>query len=318
MSVDLPEPDGPITAVSPPRGDVERDAAERLDHRVALAVAADEAARGDDGRRFVDVEDALVGERRVDGCVHVDSFRIVECSHRRRAAAAIASAASAIRLVLEDDSPLVRAADAPGRSAGVPCAREALHRLGPAQLSQTLLIAGADARDDHRARGHAGRVQQGRHPVCARQRRRCCSCATVFRSARRRRRSRPSPGSQALEPGRQRPVVSLLLRDRSDGDLRRVEGAPDRVRGHSGQFRNGRVRHAPVPQRARRVPVDRRLLHRAPGSSGSSSARAHGRREELRERAERLEHEREAKARPPSPRSARASRASCTTSSATR
>ena len=51
MSVDLPEPDGPMTAVRRPRGDVDRDAAQRVDGGVALAVAADDVAGGDDGAR---------------------------------------------------------------------------------------------------------------------------------------------------------------------------------------------------------------------------------------------------------------------------
>ena len=48
MSVDFPEPDGPMTAVSLPRGDVERDAAQRVDGGVALAEAAGQVVRGDD------------------------------------------------------------------------------------------------------------------------------------------------------------------------------------------------------------------------------------------------------------------------------
>ena len=40
MSVDLPEPDGPMTAVSWPRSTSSVDAAQRVDGRVALAVAA--------------------------------------------------------------------------------------------------------------------------------------------------------------------------------------------------------------------------------------------------------------------------------------
>ena len=31
MSVDLPDPDGPMIAVNPPRGEVHRDAVERVD-----------------------------------------------------------------------------------------------------------------------------------------------------------------------------------------------------------------------------------------------------------------------------------------------
>ena len=42
MSVDLPEPDGPMMAVSRPRLDVERDAAQRVNRAVALAVVAGE------------------------------------------------------------------------------------------------------------------------------------------------------------------------------------------------------------------------------------------------------------------------------------
>ena len=44
ISVDLPEPDGPMTAVRRPAGDVDRDAAQRVDGRVALAVAAHDVA----------------------------------------------------------------------------------------------------------------------------------------------------------------------------------------------------------------------------------------------------------------------------------
>ena len=44
ISVDLPEPDGPMTAVSRPRGDVDGHAAQRVDGGVALAVAADDVA----------------------------------------------------------------------------------------------------------------------------------------------------------------------------------------------------------------------------------------------------------------------------------
>ena len=52
MSVDLPEPDGPMTAVRRPSGDVDRDAAQGVDRGVALAVAADDVAGADDrGRR---------------------------------------------------------------------------------------------------------------------------------------------------------------------------------------------------------------------------------------------------------------------------
>ena len=49
ISVDFPEPDGPITAVSAPLGDLDGDAAECVDRRVALAVAARHVGRDDDG-----------------------------------------------------------------------------------------------------------------------------------------------------------------------------------------------------------------------------------------------------------------------------
>ena len=49
MRVDLPEPDGPITVVSWPSVDVERDPAQGLDGRVALAVAAGDVLCDDDG-----------------------------------------------------------------------------------------------------------------------------------------------------------------------------------------------------------------------------------------------------------------------------
>ena len=51
ISVDLPEPDGPMTAVRRPSAMSTRDAAQGVDGGVALAVAADDVARGDDGVR---------------------------------------------------------------------------------------------------------------------------------------------------------------------------------------------------------------------------------------------------------------------------
>ena len=51
ISVDLPEPDGPMTAVSRPRAMSTRDAAQRVDRGVALAVAAHDVAGRDDGLR---------------------------------------------------------------------------------------------------------------------------------------------------------------------------------------------------------------------------------------------------------------------------
>ena len=49
MSVDLPEPDGPITAVSSPSCTLTDDAAERVDGRVTGAVAPRHVLRDDDG-----------------------------------------------------------------------------------------------------------------------------------------------------------------------------------------------------------------------------------------------------------------------------
>ena len=46
MSVDLPEPDGPMTATSSPAGHLERHAAEGVDGRLALAVAATQVVGG--------------------------------------------------------------------------------------------------------------------------------------------------------------------------------------------------------------------------------------------------------------------------------
>ena len=51
INVDLPDPDGPITAVRRPFGDVDRHAAQRMHGGIALAVAPDEVAGRDDGRR---------------------------------------------------------------------------------------------------------------------------------------------------------------------------------------------------------------------------------------------------------------------------
>ena len=49
MSVDLPDPDGPMIAVKEPGCDLERDAAERVDGGVALAVALGQFVSCDDG-----------------------------------------------------------------------------------------------------------------------------------------------------------------------------------------------------------------------------------------------------------------------------
>ena len=48
MRVDLPDPEGPMIAVKVPGRDVERDAAQRVDGGIALAVALGEVATRDD------------------------------------------------------------------------------------------------------------------------------------------------------------------------------------------------------------------------------------------------------------------------------
>ena len=50
ISVDLPEPDGPVTATNSPVLHVERDAAQRADLDFADDVGLDEIRDGDDGR----------------------------------------------------------------------------------------------------------------------------------------------------------------------------------------------------------------------------------------------------------------------------
>ena len=50
MSVDLPEPDGPMTAVNWPAGTLERDAAQGVDGGFSVAVSARERVGGDGGR----------------------------------------------------------------------------------------------------------------------------------------------------------------------------------------------------------------------------------------------------------------------------
>ena len=50
MSVDLPEPDGPITAVSSPLGDIDRDAAQGVHGRLVRAVLTGEVVGGHHGR----------------------------------------------------------------------------------------------------------------------------------------------------------------------------------------------------------------------------------------------------------------------------
>ena len=63
ISVDLPEPDGPMIAVSSPAAHVERDAAERVDRRVALAVAARQVVRcdSDGGLRRASAQESRFG-----------------------------------------------------------------------------------------------------------------------------------------------------------------------------------------------------------------------------------------------------------------
>ena len=98
------------------RGDLEGDAAQRVDGGVAVAVAAGQVVRRDHGRRGVPVEDALVGERGLDRCVHVESFRLIwECVHRVALPTAERRPEARFGVVLEDDSRVVRAADAPRR-----------------------------------------------------------------------------------------------------------------------------------------------------------------------------------------------------------
>ena len=50
MSVDLPEPDGPMIAVNVPRAKSTDDAAQRVDGGGALAVALREVRAADDAR----------------------------------------------------------------------------------------------------------------------------------------------------------------------------------------------------------------------------------------------------------------------------
>ena len=47
ISVDFPDPDGPMTATSSPGLHVDRDAAQRVDRGLALSVAPDEVRRAD-------------------------------------------------------------------------------------------------------------------------------------------------------------------------------------------------------------------------------------------------------------------------------
>ena len=112
ISVDLPEPEGPITAVSSPRGNRERDAAERVHGRVAGAVAAGEAGRSDDGAGLL--RPSRGGRARVqlpsgERLLRVGSALISEARPRR---AQRHRPRSRLRVVREDDLGVVRADDA--------------------------------------------------------------------------------------------------------------------------------------------------------------------------------------------------------------
>ena len=50
ISVDLPDPDGPMIAAKRPVGEVDRHARQGVDRGLALAVAAAQIARADDRR----------------------------------------------------------------------------------------------------------------------------------------------------------------------------------------------------------------------------------------------------------------------------
>ena len=63
MSVDLPEPDGPITAVSSPLGDVDGDAAKGVDGGLAASVATRQALSADHRRRHLVLRLELVLNR---------------------------------------------------------------------------------------------------------------------------------------------------------------------------------------------------------------------------------------------------------------
>ena len=58
ISVDLPEPDGPMTATSSPGATSSRDAAQRVDRGLALAVAARQLTCLD--RRALGHDDAVL------------------------------------------------------------------------------------------------------------------------------------------------------------------------------------------------------------------------------------------------------------------
>ena len=148
----------------------------------------------------------------------------------------------------------------------------------------------ADARDDHRARGHAGRLQQGRHPVRARRRAAAVPAPPlpVRRADGDVRCTRPS-FAIGLEPGRQRPVVPFFC---ALGAMATFGASEERRIAYAGipiALRDGRVRHARVPTTA---------SARSRGSPASSSrawfvgfflSSRSRQTDELRERAERLE-----------------------------
>ena len=195
-----------------------------------------------------------------DGSVHVGSFRIVE--------AVIVPAFAGRSVGRGRDSSRPRGGFVPppcGRCGSprpeVPCARGALYRVGPAELSGSP-DRRSDRRDDHRARGHTGRLQQGRHPGGPRKRSAALLAAPLpIRGADRDVRCTRAV-RDGLESGRQRPLVSVLLRARSDGDLRRIRRTAYRLLRISDRLRDGRLRHARIRPGAGRDPLGRRLLHR--------------------------------------------------------
>ena len=111
----MPEPDGPDDRRQLAGRDREGDTAERVDGGLALAEAAGEVAGRDDGRRAGDMEDALVGERALDRCVHegrpfgCEVHAPIVPAGRARVVGHARDFGSSLR----DDSTLVLAADAP-------------------------------------------------------------------------------------------------------------------------------------------------------------------------------------------------------------
>ena len=119
ISVDLPEPDGPMIAAKRGRREVDADAGERVDRDVALAVAADQLAGADDRAR-----------RRRRARAH-------RASAGNAAADAAAAAAAGRRLLLR----LVdRRDDVPGRGDALELELRVVGRGG-------VEVDGADAQD---------------------------------------------------------------------------------------------------------------------------------------------------------------------------